>query len=150
MSTKINLTYCGMDGQGATVKEAKLDATRKIERFIKDTESGPYFQETEGYVIAVYLSYASWSYRILGPAFGHCECMGAPSKTEAIRRAKKHLAQTLSTVDNVRTDLCDFEDQAELISYFKWQLRWKEFKAQGFNDNDCHKLASGWTVEQVV
>lgn len=31
MSKQISLTYCGMDGVGSTVREAKLDATRKIE-----------------------------------------------------------------------------------------------------------------------
>src|SRR4051812_42854277 len=33
----IHLEYCGMDGSGPTVKEAKQDATRKIEALLKET-----------------------------------------------------------------------------------------------------------------
>lgn len=33
--TKIQLTYCGMRGEGGTVKEAKADAARKIEAVLE-------------------------------------------------------------------------------------------------------------------
>ena len=149
MATKITLTYHGMDGEGPTVKEAKLDASRKIEKYLKDTEHGPHTFTTEGYVVLVYRMHNSWASRIFGPLLSGCECSGQSSKEEATRRAKYHLAQTISSIDNVRTDLCHPDDKNELTRYFDWQRRWKEFKAQGFNDNDCHKLASGWTIEQV-
>ena len=31
-NTKMSLTYCGMQGEGPTVKEAKQDAARKLSR----------------------------------------------------------------------------------------------------------------------
>src|SRR3990167_6281423 len=37
MTTKISLTYCGMEGDGATVKLAKQDAARKIEAALAGT-----------------------------------------------------------------------------------------------------------------
>jgi hypothetical protein len=38
MATRISLTYFGMSGEGATVREAKADAGRKLEALVKHAE----------------------------------------------------------------------------------------------------------------
>jgi len=139
----IKVEYCGMEGQGATVREAKQDAQRKAEQFIKDSENGPYVLQTDGHAIIVYRHFHAWAYRIIGPKFGNCESLCHYNKEHVIRRAKYHLAQALSSVGDVRTDVCDAKDQGELIDYFKWQQRYQDFKAKGFNDSECHRLACG-------
>lgn len=144
--------HCGIAGHGATAKEAKKNAIEKVRAFVDDAIHGPYVGKFDGgYVIVVYRTEDNFAYRIIGPALNsHVVCGSRYCDRElVIRAARQHLAQTVSTIDNVRTDLVDPFDRQDLINYFDWQRRYADFKDKGYSDQEAHRLACGLSIEQV-
>ena len=68
MSKVITVTYCGMRGEGPTVKAAKLDATRKIEEMINEDWT-PHMIVSGSWIVIVTKAPsdygAHWGHRIL-------------------------------------------------------------------------------------
>jgi len=48
--------------------------------------------------------------------------------------------------DSVLGFISDPADRKELQEYFTWQLRYKQYRDAGYTDQQCHALASGWTL----
>jgi hypothetical protein len=53
MTIRIRLTYHGMDGEGVTVREAKADVSRKIERALTEMSKAPVIVSVDGRVALV-------------------------------------------------------------------------------------------------
>src|SRR4051812_8930266 len=95
--TKINLEYFGMPGTGSTVKEARLDAGRRIESFI--AESGaPTLLNHRGHLLVISRDRFGWGYRFLETerlairtSASHCSC-GMEGFDACLLAAVRHLA----------------------------------------------------------
>lgn len=162
MSTRIALTYFGMDGQGATVKDAKADAGRKIESLLDDMSRAPhlYIMQADGWSALVTRSAHGWGYRIIagpseplksGPIY-----MDANSgeSDEALRSCARHLLQA-AWVHDIADDAawvaahqerlpiaCRRADlRAELVSYFGWQRDYRRLRESGLSDAEAHAAA---------
>src|SRR5215469_18888121 len=97
MSKTIRITYFGVEGEGATVKEAKLAAGRKIEEHVKALDDQPVIVRVGEWSALVAYTANGWGYRIIdcpdhsyepGPVFLN---YGEPDKHEIRKRALRHL-----------------------------------------------------------
>lgn len=146
---QISLTYCGMHGEGPTVKEAKQDATRKISNVL----SGEWYPTTiscRGNYSMIFRTPMGWFYSA-PRAFGEntdCTCGSFETKREAEGSARWHLAQNAWTItdgpsvpENIITDTNGVRD---FTTWAKWQIRYAELKAEGKSDEECRNMASGF------
>ena len=147
MSKVITVTYCGMRGEGPTVKAAKLDATRKIEEMINEDWT-PHMIVSGSWIVIVTKAPsdygAHWGHRILkldelssGPVF---MCTMSGKKQDAIKAGAKHLAQTVGNYTGLEQYL-DSNDMKSLDDYFKFQAAYADAKAKGIDDSECYKYA---------
>lgn len=95
--TTIHLDYFGMPGSGPTVKEAKLDAGRKIEAALEGCYA-PLLLNFRGMLLVISRNPRDWGYRMFDlsemkflTVADHCSC-GFQSEDEALLAAVKHLA----------------------------------------------------------
>jgi flavin-binding protein dodecin len=100
MAKQINLTYCGMDGSGPTVREAKLDATRKIEKAIASRYSCAVIATVEGSIFVVHGGLEAGSYSIAGKdrKYGMCSSHSRDSFEEACQQAANHAADAFGGI----------------------------------------------------
>jgi hypothetical protein len=151
MSTKITLEYFGFQGQGATVKEAKQDAGRKIEALHHGTWE-PVVVTWRGETILIYRTLDGWISRFLQhkgeplKVSSGCQCHGNDDVKEVIRSVQRHVVQLGWTFEDPIDHFPDFctneADRREAIDYRKWQLAYRKFKDEGHDDNEAHRLAS--------
>ena len=127
MSKTVRITYYGMDGEGRTTKEAKADASAKLEAFVKESSS-PKFLSDGGQTLCIWRDRFGWNYafvrngKLEGTHF-------RPGETfEQVRDdAAMHLAQivfdpdTLLTIDDVPAYVTRESDRRELVGYSAWQ-----------------------------
>jgi hypothetical protein len=158
MSKTIRITYYGMDGEGPTVREAKADAGKKLERLVRDVESGPQIYCFGRRTAIIARTRYSWSYRLIEnnkPMGGGCT--GFENFADAQRSALSHMAD-LAWSHDVSDDRafaaeaikyleatnhereCAIED---LVYRWQWQRRWKAARDQGFDDNEARNIAGG-------
>ena len=150
---KVHITYYGMDGEGRTITEAKNDAGAKIEKALHGYYT-PRILRHAGYMALVAREpFSGWGYRLIHAACTETEepiylNTSRDDKEETVKTAFRHMAQLAQTYQGIEKYLTD-ADRRHLDDYFAWQNRYADFKAQGYNDNDCHRLASGLSIEQV-
>lgn len=143
MTTKISLTYCGMAGEGATVKLAKQDAARKIESVLAGYYT-PYMLRHADMIGLVWREPQGYCYKIIhadteaGPLHGN-----STHEDEAGTRSNcaRHMAQLAGNYTGLDRHLND-ADKRDLDRYFAWQERYRIAKAQGMTDQQAHDLAS--------
>jgi hypothetical protein len=160
MSKTIRITYYGMDGEGATVREAKAAAGNKLEQLVKDVESGPQIYSFSDRLAIVARTRHSWGYRLVennkpmgGGAYGF------ESFADAQRSALSHMAD-LAWSHDIGDDRA-FAAEAikcleaanrergraidDLVYRWQWQRRWKAARDRGFDDNEARNIAGGLT-----
>lgn len=154
MATQITLTYCGVEATGRTVTEAKQSAARRIERYA-ETGPAPEIIVAGEYAALLWRDLAyGWEYRLIatpshGLESGRLFGGGShDSKADTERTCRRHLAdcatdwRTCFTADDVHPVCEEQRDRKEIASNCAWQRRYHAYKARGFNDNQCHALAS--------
>jgi hypothetical protein len=144
--------------EGRTLTEAKQNAMAHAASMMTGDYT-PKMIEWRGHLLFFWRGLYSWEYRITPPdvrPIEGCELTlwgsSLPNldKTVAWNRAKFHLAQTTWTHDDgleVPGFITESEHKEELSEYFAWQLRYRDFRNEGYTDVQCHALASGWTVD---
>jgi hypothetical protein len=156
MSTKITLEYFGFEGSGATVKEAKQDAGRKIEALHSGSWT-PVLVTWRGHTALLTRDTHGWTKRFLqhdgdplkiGQGSEH---FGSGSNfTDALHSTQRHIVQLGwqfgDPIDIFPDWFTDEAGRKEAISYRQWQLRYKQNKADGLSDNEAHQKATedGW------
>jgi flavin-binding protein dodecin len=100
MAKQISLIYCGMDGSGPTVREAKIDATRKIENAISDTYKCAVIATVEGSVFIVHGGLRTGEYSIAGQdrKYGMCSSHSRDTFEEACQQAANHAADAFGGI----------------------------------------------------
>jgi hypothetical protein len=168
MTTRIRLTYHGMDGGGATVREAKANARRKLEALVKQAEQTPSIVAV-GDCASLVWRFGSYGWcnalvSVHGKPHSHLSpaIPGEASEEEAMARAAMHTAE-LAWSHDIEDDE-SFATQAlahyigkrdlpsktrELVDRFAWQRRFKSFKDRGFCNNDAHALACGYASPEL-
>jgi hypothetical protein len=151
MSTKITLEYFGFQGQGATVKEAKQDAGRKIDALHQGTWE-PVIVTWRGETVLIHRTLEGWLSRFLQhkdeplKVSTGCQFHGTDDLKAVIRSVQSHVVQLGWTFEDPIDLFPDFftneADRREAISYRQWQIAYRKFKAEGHSDNDAHRLAS--------
>lgn len=144
----------GVAGHGSTKTEAKADAERQIEKAFDGSYMPVVIRFPAGYIgltyrSAPYCAAHGWEYCYLSPdetmldaatVYTHS---GFESRADAERALRRHVAQNLIFVtdDNGMDVLVDGADRLHHNEYVAWQLRYRDYKAQGYNDTDCHRMA---------
>jgi hypothetical protein len=145
----IRIDYYGVEGAGKTVKEAKLDAGRKIETMLK----GDYVPEViafRGFVALLWREPYGWFSKLLTDYHTHeiqtgrlNGCASHASRSQALAAIRMSLAQTAWTPDI--TPLClDIllpEQYSDFQAWARFQLKYRELKASGLTDIECHRQA---------
>ena len=150
MSTNITLTYFGMEGHGKTVKEAKLDAGRKIEALF-DGSWTPFLLQAEAETILCWREVlGGWHYGFVREGQIHGSTWHA-TKEECERSARSHLGQiatdwrTCMKVDDVHGVVKDERDRREILSNCEWQRAYHRATAAGLDDNNARLFIGGFT-----
>ena len=143
MSTKIQLTYCGMEGEGATVKLAKQDAARKIEAVLAGYYT-PYMIRHGDMIGFIWRDPRGYNYKIItsdvqsGSIFGNS---ATDDEKEARNRCANHMAQISGSYVGLDAYLTD-RDRRDLDEYAAWQERYKQARASGKTDTEAYNIAS--------
>lgn len=143
----------GISGYGSTKGVAKTDAKRQIARALSGSYAPTIIRFPAGYIGLIYRSAPyraahSWEYCYLSPeetmlTTSTCMQSGFDSLAEAERALRLHVAQLLIFVtdDNGMDILIDGASRLRHNEYVAWQKRYREYRAQGYTDTDCHRMA---------
>lgn len=138
MSTRISLTYCGMEGSGATVKEAKQDAARKIEAALDGSYAPTLVRGFADDIRLVCRAPDGWNIlriddRKDGDLFG-CSMVG--TKADAIAQARMSLAQDaiFRAPDHGLSILTDKSARRQHADYVAWQMAARDGQSKGVSD----------------
>ena len=144
MTTTIKLDYFGMPGEGPTVKEAKLDAGRKIEAALKDSYA-PTFLTFGSYTALVWREPSGWGYRLLPDKEDTLYACCQDSRPDTIRQAKRHLAQLADNVVANEAILAYVhkDDRKEIENNIRWQREMRELIAKGYTDEEARYISGG-------
>jgi hypothetical protein len=150
MSTKITLTYFGMAGEGRTVKEAKLDAGRKIEAVFDGNWTPFLLQAGDETILCWREPVGGWHYgfardgRIDGSTW-HA------TRDECDKSARSHLGQiatdwkTCLTVEDVHPIVKHDADRREILGLCQWQRAYARATSAGLDDNNARLFIGGFT-----
>lgn len=152
MPNQVTVTYCGVESTGRTVTEAKQSAARRIESFAR-TGPSPSIIAAGPWAMLFYRDLSGWCASIIATPDGFRTDYLSGShygldKSDVERSARRHLAdlatdwRTCFTADDVDPCCLDKADRKEIACKAAWQRRYHAYKARGFNDNQCHHLAS--------
>ena len=145
--TTINLTYCGMNGSGPTVKEAKQDAARKIEAVL-DGSYDPVVARLNGITGIAFRTPDGWKYTIVwadakdGVNKNVCTITGGDGRHEVLKHLLRHMDDNSSDPTVVAAFLGD--DKAGFSDWQGKQRFYAAYKAareQGMNETDAHRYA---------
>jgi len=156
MRTKKQVTVdlYGALGVGHTQAEAKTDAARRIACAFRDghgfaSYSPKMLRFPNGAVGLLYRDLAGWNYSVLWPGHdrqdGYSVGLWVDTQREAERSLRRHMAQLHifeTDDDGMSLLLPDDEDgRKEHARYLKFQVAYRQYKAEGKSDHDCHRLA---------
>lgn len=159
MSTTINLEYCGIDGSGPTVREAKQDAARKLTALVNDLRrTSPLIILIEGHAALVWRDANGWTYRLItdengalrdGPQYGSSSSADDREATE--RSVRRHLAMNAWTHDKDDAWLAAIPglteaDRRQIGDWCAWQRRYKVARDAGKTDAEARDIAGGRAV----
>ena len=155
--SKITLDYFGSSGTGATVKEAKLDAGRKIEALHSGTWT-PVIREWRGYAVLIHRNLNGWEYCFIqhpGEPLHippGCSC-GFHDRADAVKSAERHIADVGWTcADPLEAFPVWFGTDAnrehtnlrrEIIDGRKWQLQMRHLVNAGIPDETARRAIAG-------
>ena len=138
----VTVKYYGVDGTGRTVKEAKVDAGRKIEAAF-DRNYNPEIVKIGDEIGLLWATPFSYCYRIITDTKGILFGSFREGEREGVKQEmRNHLLQLswkpeygLNHPDASKDELRDLQ------SWFEFQLRYKAAKSKGMSDNDAHDYA---------
>jgi len=141
----VRLTYCGMDGEGPTVREAKQDATRKIEAYLK-ADTTPIVVSYAGVTRIAWRAPEGWrsGYTHDGKGLNGGTCFEGSADREAVeRRSRLAVAQAAADLDgdDASAIVLHDGDKRELASYLDWQRRHRAWMRAGATSNEAHARA---------
>lgn len=148
--TKISLEYFGMEGEGATVKEAKLDAGSKIEALVRESGTPTLVGPCNGHCAIMWRDKYGWAYSLLPDAGKEPSSLCAhheANRDECYDSAASHLAQCYCDCDEVMTvaDVPAFvtsrRGRMEQVSYNRWQRAARHAQRLGLDSNQVHAWA---------
>jgi hypothetical protein len=149
VSKKIIVEYFGFRGDGSTVKEAKLDAGRKIAA-LHVGHWLPELIEWRGEAALVYRTLDGWEYTFIQHDGGALRtrgiAIGDGTFAGTVRAARRHLVDIAwrfgDPVDLFPEWFKNSEDRRDIIGRREWQIRYRRLKAEGKSDGEAHQLAS--------
>src|ERR1035441_9311398 len=139
MSTRIQIEYCGMSGAGATVKEAKQDAARKIEAALSNDYT-PLVLVHGGNIVVIWdtpNNGLNSSYLHDGKLSGVCMHPSNETITGATDSHRLGLAQLAANVESNEVPSIISGDKRLVREYASW-LGFQRAYRKG-NGNDCAK-----------
>lgn len=147
MGKVVRIEYFGMDGEGRNVTEAKKDAGRKLEQFVRQAGM-PKFLCYRSATIVMWRGKEDWLYGFLrdGDISGWSYHPGGYD--ECRMAAAHHLAQNECDQDEIITEsdvpefVTDRHDRRELVRYMMWQraARFAQ-RVLELESNDVHAWA---------
>lgn len=149
MTKHVTVNYCGMEGSGRSVTEAKKDAARKLEQAVSGSYE-PILLSCRRYAVLVYRKPLGWDYCTVADETGFRTSLCAGSyddnKQFIMDAARWHLAQLawlpadgLEAPDMVLMDMP--RHQREFRSWAEFQLRYRDAIRLGMSANDAHDYA---------
>ena len=146
MSTKITLTYCGMEGCGRTAKEAKQEAARRIEAALGGDYTPAALAHGDYIAVIEREPRSEWGYRLyrlIGRSsqaqIRHFWMPGIGEKWEALSSAAKDLAQNAGHYPGLEQILSAAE-RRELEGYFAFQQSYARERASKKHE-DAYRIA---------
>ena len=148
MATAIRITYYGMDGEGATLKEAKADAARKVERALEGSYT-PEMIRFDDWAVLLWREPFGWHYKLIGGVcagnlygctrgdhdevreYAIYHLVSAtynPHDDASVERALAYLGThgTLAHIANLKTDV-------------RFQRAYRQLRDAGVPESDCHR-----------
>lgn len=145
----VTVDYFGFSGTGRTVKDAKLDAGRKIEKLSRELKS-PRLIHWRGHAAVVFRDSFGWNYGFLKhPDTDFYEHIGGScghdDERAAIDACKRHIADigwfcTVEDLDSYPDFLTEPRDRAEIRQRRTWCLKMNHLTAQGIQDQTARLI----------
>ena len=156
----VTINYCGMEGTGRNVTDAKQDAARKIMAALSGSYN-PAVLECRGWTILLWRTPDAWYSRIIqqkGEPVTNSPSTNweGDDREEAIRSARAHLAQLAwrhadglavpRTDEDVEIAL-DQRQRGEFLSWAGFQLAYRAARERGMSDTEAHQWACHHPVQ---
>ena len=145
----IKLEYCGMAGEGRTVREAKQDATRKIESFLSASHE-PVFIKWKGEAVLLWHTphgiVSSYIHPDTERLSGTCHHGLSSSMDDCVSDAKWNLATITADIESNDCPSIIANDRYRAREYFHWlgfqrAFRHAEAHPEVLNGVDAHRWA---------
>lgn len=141
----IKIDYMGYEGEGKTVKEAKLNATKKVQSALKRLEHKPILIKMRNYSAIIYPAAYGWESKKWKDGEDPDNSgtnLNCGDQKETILDCRKHLAQlTWIIEDGLNHPGLTIEENKDLVSWFEFQIRYKKAIDQGLTDQDAFDYA---------
>ena len=150
----VTIEYFGMDGQGRTVTEAKRNAGEKIERALKGSYQ-PRVIHRKNCAALLYREPSGWHYSLLTKTDGTvrddlpCGTFYG-SLDDAEQAALFHVTQNAwdgeegEALDSLLEGM-NKRNVSEMVTWARWQLRWRHAVANGLTRDQAWDWASAHT-----
>jgi hypothetical protein len=146
----VTVKHMGMDGEGPTALQAKLNAVERIEKVLSGPWE-PHFLTHRGLVAVVLRQPVAhdkpWGFKVVdlskdsSATIHHWVDPNYATREEAIRAAAYSLAQCASTYEGL-TPFLLASQLTELDHYFAWQAAYATAKSTGKSDQEARQEAS--------
>lgn len=162
MTQTVHVTYCGIDGEGRTLTEAKKAAAHRIEAMVREMAQPPVIVRIGGQACLVAYTPDGWGSRLITEENGALRdgpqwlSSGTGSRREAINRAAEYAAQAAWVLEitndaewlaSNRPSLVSADDwqkvSREVLEWTGWQRRYRQACKDGFDDNAARHIADG-------
>lgn len=148
MSTRISLTYYGVDGAGRTVTEAKRDAGRRIEKIVAHLY--PAIFSYRGHSVVIYRTTDGYSYSLIHPESSgaiHSSSSCGDDRHESMACAISHLLSITRREGEMDVPewAASYLDVRSLHSEWAcsdaFQRAYRAAEASGLADHNAHRWA---------
>lgn len=149
-NSKVKIEYCGMEGNGRNLTEAKQDVERKLSNFVRDSYRMRIVNVGQ-YSALIWRAVYGWSYALIRDPEGMRELQGSNSGDEnfegTLRQVIKHLVQldwdprTLAECEQVPEIITDPRDRREMRDYKRTYVHWHLLQRDGFSSEDAWEIA---------
>ena len=162
MTTNIRLTYCGMDGEGRTVTEAKREAADKLQAMVRRIRDGLSLVVCGPCAALVHPTAEGWAYSIVTDDGGKVRAggrlygttTGDDDREATIAQAAKHMCDNAWSID-IADDAAFAREMlspyiakrdldravAEKVDRCAWQRRARAALDAGYSNSEAHDMA---------